>query len=89
MAIASRVRGMVGAGVSPQKPSARARLPIVSILTGNVYWANSRLTMFRADPGQAEDHFGNMNVGTPGGFSLSSIVNYVDRQWLLLVGKRV
>lgn len=30
-------------------------------------------SMFRSDPGQAEDHFGNMNVGTAGGFSLASI----------------
>jgi hypothetical protein len=30
-------------------------------------------TIFRSDPGQQEDHFGNMNVGTAGGFSESSV----------------
>jgi hypothetical protein len=27
-------------------------------------------SVFRADPGQAEDHYGNMNVGAAGGFSI-------------------
>jgi hypothetical protein len=43
-------------------------------LVGNVTaTSNVPGSIFRSDPGQAEDHFGNMNVGTAGGFSESSI----------------
>jgi PEP-CTERM motif len=38
---------------------------------GNVHVTdNVPGTVFRSDPGQAEDHFGNMNAGAPGGFSI-------------------
>ena len=41
----------------------------------------------RSDPGQAEDHFGNMNTWTSANHGAHSHI-YVDRPWHLLLGKR-